>query len=218
LGLPFHRNLFFEAYYEVADRTAKQKKPHTIGETLVKPGVLEIVKLVCGLEQRKKLEAVPLSNDVIRSGIFAISFSILKNVTEEWAASPFPSSMQLDETTDISQCSQLLVFVRYLHADVIKEGFLFCEPLLETTKAVDVLQIVKGFFAKKIYDWKEKLHTLSIDVAPAMPGNTSGFATLVKEELLTHCFLLRYALATKTTTTTLKEVLSTAIKVINFIR
>jgi hypothetical protein len=55
-----------------------------------------------------------------------------------------------------------------------------------------------------------------------MLGNTSGFATLVKKEaphvVVTHCFLHRHALATKTLPTTLKEVLPTAIKVINFIR
>jgi hypothetical protein len=43
--------------------------------------------------------------------------------------------MQLDGTTDISQGSQLLVFVRYVHADAIKEEFLSCKPLLETTNA-----------------------------------------------------------------------------------
>jgi hypothetical protein len=112
---------FLEPSYKVAYRTAKQKKPHSIGETLVKPCVLEMVELVSGLEQRKKLEAVPLSNDVIRSGIAVISFSILKNVTEELAASPVPFCTQLDETTDISQCSQLLDFVRCAHADAIKQ-------------------------------------------------------------------------------------------------
>lgn len=45
--------------------TTKQKKPHTTGKTLVKSDALETVKLVCGLEQRKKLEAFPLSYDVI---------------------------------------------------------------------------------------------------------------------------------------------------------
>jgi hypothetical protein len=45
--------------------------------------------------------------------------------------------------------------------------------------------------------------------------NTSGFATLVKKEaphfVVTHCFLHRHALETKTLPATLKEVLSTAM-------
>jgi hypothetical protein len=74
----------------------------------------------------------------------------------------------------------------------------------------------KLFFAKQYFDWKGKLHTLCTDGAPAVLGNTSGFAALVKKEVPP--FLHRHVLATKTLPTTVKEVLSTAIKVINFIR
>jgi hypothetical protein len=49
-----------------------------------------------------------------------------------------------------------------------------------------------------------------------------GFVALSKKEaphvIVTHCFLHRCAPATKTLPPTLKEVLPTAIKVINFIR
>jgi hypothetical protein len=49
-----------------------------------------------------------------------------------------------------------------------------------------------------------------------MLANKSGSDTLVKKEaphfVTTHCFLHRHALATKTLPTTLKEVLSTAIR------
>jgi hypothetical protein len=55
-----------------------------------------------------------------------------------------------------------------------------------------------------------------------MLGIVSGFATLAKKEaphvVVTHRYLHRHELATKPLPTTLKEVLSTAIKVINFIR
>ncbi|XP_042210866.1 protein ZBED8-like [Homarus americanus] len=207
-----------EASYKVAYCIAKQKKPHTIEETLVKPCALEMVELVCGLEQRKKIAAVPLSNDVIHSRIVDISSNILKQVMEELAATPFPFSMQLDETTDVSECSQLLVFVRYMHADAFKEEFLFCEPLLETTKASDILEMVNSFFAKQNFDWKKNLCTLCTDGAPAMLGNTSGLAALVKKEapqvIVTHCFLHRHALTSKTLPAILKEVLSTGVKVI----
>jgi hypothetical protein len=93
-----------------------------------------------------------------------------------------------------------------VHTDAIKEKFLFCESLLETTKVINVLEMVKSLFAKQNFDWKEKLHTLCTGGAPAMLGNTSGFATLVKKEaphiIITHCFLHRHAMATKTLPTT----------------
>ena len=72
------------------------------------------------------------------------------------------------------------------------------------------------------FDWQNKLGSLCTDGAPAMLGNTSGFATLVRKEApnvtVTHCFLHRHALASKTLSTFLKEVLSTAVKVVNYIR
>nr|XP_042903370.1 protein ZBED8-like [Parasteatoda tepidariorum] len=131
--------------------------------------------------------------------------------------------MQLDETTDISNYSQLLVFVRYVSLDTIKEEFLFCESLLQTAKAVDVLAMLNVFFIKQDFGWKEKLHSLRTDRAPVMLGNKSGFALLIKKKSLllvlgTHCFLHKHALATKTLPTSLKEGLSKVIKSVNFIR
>ncbi|KAL0879709.1 hypothetical protein ABMA27_003424 [Loxostege sticticalis] len=213
-----------EASYKVAYRIAQQKKPHTIAETLVKPCALDIVELVCGKDERKKVEAVPLSNDVIHSRIVEMSSNVLKQVIEELNASPFPFSMQLDESTDVSQCSQLLVFVRYVKHDTrsIKEEFLFCDSLLETTKASDVFEMIKIFFIEQNVDWKTKIGSICTDGAPAMLGNTSGFAAMIKKEIphviITHCVLHRHALASRTMPTFLKEVMSTCVKIINFIR
>ncbi|XP_042901087.1 protein FAM200C-like [Parasteatoda tepidariorum] len=188
LGFGIPQKPLVEASLKVAYHIAKSKKPHTIGETLIKPCALEMVELII----------------------------------DELKVSPFPFSMQLDETTDISNYSQLLVFVRYVSLDTIKEEFLFCESLLQTTKAVDVLAMLNVFFTKQDFGWKEKLHSLRTDGAPVMLGNKSGFALLVKKKspnvLVTHCLLHKHALATKTLPTSLKEALSKVIKTVHFIR
>jgi hypothetical protein len=95
-----------------------------------------MVKLVRGLEQRKKLEVVPLSYTATHSRTDYVSFNILKNVAKELTASPFPFRMQLNKTIDSSQCSQFLIFVRYVHADAIKEKFLFCGSLWKLVKII----------------------------------------------------------------------------------
>lgn len=211
-----------EASYKVAYRIAKNKKPHTIGESLIKPCALEMVELVCGMEQRKKIEAVPLSNDTIHSRISDMSTNILEQVIAELDSTQFPFSMQLDESTDISQCSQLLVFVRYIHSGTSKEEFLFCQPLLKTTKAIDVFEMIIHFFSKHKINYKKKLGSLCTDGAPAMLGKSSGFTALMKNEIpdivITHCFLHRHALASRTLPTNLKEIMMTAVRVVNFIR
>ena len=82
------QKLCLEASYKVAYCIAKEMKPHTIGETLVKPCALEMTELVCGTEHMKKLEAVHLSNDTINSRIIGIPNNILEQVMEELKASP----------------------------------------------------------------------------------------------------------------------------------
>ena len=172
-----------------------------IDETLIKLCALEMTELVCGTEQRKKFEAISLSNETIRSRITDIFNNILEQVIEKLKASPFLFSMQLDESTDVSQCAQLLVYVQYMHTDAIKEEFLFYEPLSETTKAADVLQMVNNFFAKQDFNRKRNIGSLYTNRVPAMLGETSGFASLVKKEafhiLVIHCFLHQHALASK---------------------
>ena len=45
-----------EASYKIAYHIAKNKKSHTIAETLIKPCALEMTEIVCGSEQRKNLK------------------------------------------------------------------------------------------------------------------------------------------------------------------
>ena len=164
------------ASYKIAYRIAKEKKLHSIAETLIKPCALEMTEIVCGSNLRRKLEGIPMSNNVVKSRIDDISENILKQVMEELATYPFPFSLQLDESTVVSYCSQPVCYVRYANGNEIKEEFLFREPLLETAKASNVFQKVNNFFVKQNFDWKKKIGSICTDGAPAMLGNKSGFA------------------------------------------
>ncbi|XP_040275794.1 protein ZBED8-like [Bufo bufo] len=134
------------ASYEVAYLIAKQGKPHTIGETLIKPAVLKMANIMLGKAAEVKLSQIPLSNDTISDRIEDMSKDILAQIVADLISSPAKFSLQLDETTDVSNLSQLAVFVRYVKDDVIKEEFLFCKPLTTTTKAADVKKLVDDFF------------------------------------------------------------------------
>jgi len=52
-----------------------------------------------------------------------MSVDVKEQVLHEIRASPL-FSFQVDESTDVSSCSQLLVFVKYIHSGDIKEEFL----------------------------------------------------------------------------------------------
>ena len=86
------QNPCVETSHKVAYRIAKEKKVYTIGETLIKPCALEMTELLCGAEQRKQLEAVPLSNDAIRFRIADISNNILE--TSNGGTESFTISIQ----------------------------------------------------------------------------------------------------------------------------
>ena len=59
-------------------------------------------------------------------------------------------AIQLDKSTDVSQFSQLLAFVRYVREENFKEEFLFFTPLKLNTRAEDVLEAVNDFFKMKM--------------------------------------------------------------------
>ncbi len=54
----------------------KQKKPHTIGETLIKPCTLKMVKRVLGDASERKIQQISLSNDTVKGRINEMSDDI----------------------------------------------------------------------------------------------------------------------------------------------
>ncbi|CDQ89772.1 unnamed protein product [Oncorhynchus mykiss] len=62
-------------------------------------------------EAEVKLSQIPLSNDTISDRIEDMSKDILAQVVADLLSSPAKFSLQLDETTDVSNLSQLAVFI-----------------------------------------------------------------------------------------------------------
>jgi hypothetical protein len=180
LGFGSTQKLLLEASYEVAYLIAKNKKPHTVGENLIKPYALQMVDVVLQQQQRKQTAEIPLSNDVIISRILDMSAYVLDQLMEKLKNMTLPFGFQLNESTDEARCGQLLAFVRYATETCIKEEFLFCKPLLATTKAADVYQLIDELFKKNGLDWKTKLGFICTDGAPSLLGKKSGFEAFVQ--------------------------------------
>ena len=88
-----------------------------------------------------------------------MSEDILQQIIADVKASPVKVSLQLDGSTDVSLCCQLLVFVQYVKEKKVVEEFVLCEPLKTTTKAVDAFNIVKEFFLN---------HEMSLDMVGSL--------------------------------------------------
>ena len=71
----------------------------------------------------KKIQQVLLSNDTIKSRILLMSADVKQQVMAKIRSSPM-FAVQCDKSTHVASCSQLLVFVRYIHKEDVKEEFL----------------------------------------------------------------------------------------------
>ena len=209
------------ASYEVAYLIGKHGKPHTIGETLVKPDALRMANIMLGTAAKDKLSLVPLSDDIVKNQIDDISEDILHQVVADLKASHTKFSLQLDETTDVANLSQLIAFVRYVQGDKIKEEFLFCKHLTTTAKAIDVKKILDDFFTNNGLTWSI-VSAVCTDGAPAMMGCNSGLRGLIKGDAphitITHCMLHRHALVSKTLPSSLADVLRIVVETVNYVK
>ncbi|XP_068205374.1 protein FAM200C-like [Palaemon carinicauda] len=166
------------------------------------------------------MRAISLSNDTVSSRILDMSDEIMLQVVAAVRSSPV-YSLQLDESTDVASCSQLIVYVRYLDVDVMKEEYLFSEPLATATRGKNIFKILEAFLLKHELGW-DALVGVCTDAAPSTAGGKSGFKAFVKNAAphvsFTLCILHRYALAMKTLPPGLQEVLTDVVKIVNHIR
>ena len=208
------------ASYAVSLQVAKAKKPHNIAKTLIKPCLVECANILHDSNAVSKIKQVSLSNDTVKSRIDDMACDIKSELIANLKASPV-FAIQLVESVDVANLSQLMVFVRYVHNQAIEEDFLFCRPLETTTKASDVFKLVEEFFETEKLDW-DKLGSVCTDGAPAMLGARSGFVEFVKRKnpniIATHCMIHREALASRTMPEELKQTLDSAIKILNYIK
>ena len=206
------------ASYEIALLVAEQKQPHTIAESLILPGAKILVKRVFGEQAIAKLSAVSLSDNTIKRRIEEMSDDIADQILAEIKESKFGFAMQLDESTDITNYCQLLVYVRYAQTNIMKTELPLNHEVSTTTEEKDIFDI---FFKKNGLHWKN-LVGCTTDGAPSMLGCRSGFQSYVKavspNVTSVYCFIHRLALCTKVLAAQLLACLKHVVKIINFVK
>lgn len=139
--------------------------------------MVKAARLVINQNCVNKLNQISLSDNTVKQRI-DMSQDIKLQVMEKVRLSPF--FIQLDETADIAQLPQLLVYAWFISENQVKEEFLFCRPLITTTKAENVMHMVSNFFQDEKLSWT-KLVGVCTDGATSMLSFKSGFVTLVKK-------------------------------------
>jgi len=95
-----------QASYKVAWRVARCEV--CLAEELIIPAALDMLQCIGSDDIVKKIESIPLSNTTIARLIMELSNDILDQLIEE-----IKIALQFDESTDISDLSQLMVFSRF---------------------------------------------------------------------------------------------------------
>ena len=180
-----------------------------------------MVRCVFGDESVKKLNSISLSNNTVQRRIERMSVDILQQVISDICRSESGFAIQLDESTDVTNCAQLLIFVRYVEKEGVKEEFLMNAALEATTKGDDIFQMVNSFFKQHGLKW-ENLSGCTTDCAPAMLGQKSSFRARVMKVAphvkFLHCMIHRFALSCKVLLAEFIDVLSLVIKMVNNVK
>uniref|UniRef100_A0A1B0CZS1 Uncharacterized protein n=1 Tax=Phlebotomus papatasi TaxID=29031 RepID=A0A1B0CZS1_PHLPP len=130
-------------------------------------------------------------------------------------------SIALDETTDVSHSSQLLIFVRGVFSDMtIFEEMLELKQLKTTGKGQDILRETLQALGK--FGATDKLFSVTTDGAPAMKGNKEGFYGLLCRQVPhvkhVYCMLHQENLCARNLGLKLNATADFAVQIINKIR
>jgi tetrahydromethanopterin S-methyltransferase subunit F len=86
---------------------AKNKKPHTIGETLLLPAAMKMCEIMHGENYGEDLKTIPLSNNTAMRRIESISEDIMQQLLTRIKRSP-KFALRIDESTDVAGLGQPL--------------------------------------------------------------------------------------------------------------
>lgn len=209
-----------EASYEISLTIAKNKKPHTLGETVIKPCLLIAAAKMMDANAVRQFSKIPISNNTVKRRIDDMAEDIKEQLILQVKQSPF-LALQCDETTDVSSGCQLLFYCRYIMENEICEELLFSKSLTSNSRGQDIFMALSEFLEANEIPWT-KIVGVCTDGAPSMVGSRIGFKELVKQKnasvIFTHCVIHRQALAARTLPDEIQDVLQCAIDVVNTIK
>ncbi|XP_076069774.1 zinc finger BED domain-containing protein 5-like [Oratosquilla oratoria] len=182
--------------YAVAYLFAQRKEAHTIGEDLIKPAAVAMCRAMHGEKVAGDLDTIPLSNDTVRRRIHDIADDIRCQLIERVKNVRY--ALQIDESTDISNSAQLLVFIRYSFDGRLHEDMLFCSTLEGTCTEDAIFTELDSKLREMGLPWDQCVGVCT-DGAGAMLGKRKGLRGKIMQVApnvnFTHCIIHREALA-----------------------
>ena len=171
----------------VSEIIVKVTAPQVYGEKLVKPAMIACVNEVLREDAASSVSTIPLSNDTMARRQDQLSNFVEDKMMEIHLKTKF--SIQLDESTIHNQAI-LLVYVRFIHQDDIREEMLFIKRLPETTTGEYIFYEVMQYFNNTNITLTNLVNIAS-DGAAAMTGKVKGFISRIKS-VAPHIFHIHY--------------------------
>ncbi|GBL89762.1 hypothetical protein AVEN_179554-1 [Araneus ventricosus] len=81
--------------------------------------------------------------------------------------------VQVDESTDVSDLSILLVIARYLNINEFEENLLLCYLLIKRCTGEDIFNVIQSYFCENEIDWA-KCCDVCTDGGKSMSGCYKG--------------------------------------------
>jgi hypothetical protein len=159
--------------FELSYLIAKNKKPHTIGETLLLPAAMKVCEIMDGEKYGEALKTIPFSNNTVILRIESMSEDIKEQLLTRIKCSPI-FALQIYESTDVAGLAQLLELVRYCFEEHIQKEFMFCLPLSERCTGSGIFKAVNDCFTAEDVSWANWVCTCTDGVA-ALTGHKKGF-------------------------------------------
>uniref|UniRef100_A0A3P9M5D3 SPIN-DOC-like zinc-finger domain-containing protein n=1 Tax=Oryzias latipes TaxID=8090 RepID=A0A3P9M5D3_ORYLA len=209
------------ASYEISALIAKSGRSFSTGD-IVKECLSTAASIMCPSQERV-FSQISLSRNTVTRRVEDLSRDIRDQLTVK-SRDFIAFSLACDESTDISDSAQLLVFVRGINADMeITQELAGLETLRGTTKGEDLFAAVSRVLDKYNLSW-DKMVGITTDGAPAMIGKKAGLTALISQKVSEcggkvaqyHCILHQEQLCAKTIG--LADVVRDVVKIINCIR
>lgn len=214
-----------EASFRVSHLIVKNKKSFQDGE-MVKEAFVEAADSLFKDFKNKteilsSIRALQLSRTTVTRRSEAMAEDLTKQLWKDITDCEC-FSLQLDESTDVSDTAQLCIFIRMVFTDMsTREELLTILPMKEHTRGEDIFQSFKNFIKKTqlpVY----KMVSITTDGAPAMVGRSNGFIAKCREDnafpdfLNYHCIIHQQALCAKMLN--MKEIMDVTTKIACSIR
>ena len=223
----FHRQTAIQesttkASFLVAFEIVKASKPFSEGE-FVKECMVQTADILCP-EIKSKFEKVSISRRTVTRRVELIDENIASQLNKKSDSFEL-YSLALDESTDVKDTAQLLIFIRGIDDSfAITEEFLTMESLKGTTRGEDLYNQVSAVIERMKLPWS-KLVNVTTDGSPNLTGKNVGLLkriqNKVKEEnpdqdlIFLHCIhqesLCKSVLQ-------LNHVVNPVVKLVHFIR